>query len=424
MFQQKQQLSLKYLPSLRMQQGLQMLQTPIAELSSYVIQELINNPFFDLSSLEEEEWHQKSSSANFEATFAQPASLSSVLLSQIHHTFHTTEDLLVAYHITGNLSKEGFFVESPEFIAEQLNISLEKVHTVWRIIQTFHPIGISSPSLQSYWLMRLDNTVHQLAYQIILQCYPALTNCNFNLIAKRFHLSLKDLRKLLRKALGSIPWCPAAEYQAGTTSLAPPCPDIYIDYNEGWEIRINSKNLPPIKLNHQAFQLYEHLPKEEKKTLTQQILAAKWLIKNLKKREQTLFAIVEKLLPYQENFLLGRTFSPRPLTIKSIAENLRCHESTVFRAVNNKSIASPIGILPLKQLFPRTISTEETSLSKETILKWIRQWTTTEQSPLSDQDISEKISAKGISCARRTVTKYRSQLKILPAHKRKARFHM
>ncbi|AGW40264.1 RNA polymerase factor sigma-54 [Chlamydia pecorum] len=420
MFQQRQQTSVRPLPLLRMQQGLHMLQAPIAELSSYVIQELIDNPFFDLSSLEEEERSQYSSSfADLESSPSQPESLISHILSQIHQAFHTQEDIRIAYHIAGNLSDEGLFLEPVDLLAEQLHVSENRIYTVWGNMQKFHPSGICSPSLKSYWLMRLQDTPHQKAYQIISQCYSALTECNFPVIMKRFGITFKELREILKQALGSIPWCPAAGYHASSHLPSPPPPDIYVMYSQGWEIRVNSRGLPAIKLNTQAIQLYDDLPKEDKKLLTQQILSAKWLIKNLMKREHTLFSLVQKLLPYQEEFLLGRVSSPRPLTIKKIAEELECHETTIFRAVQNKSLASPIGILPLKLLFPRAVVTEESPLSKETILHWIRQWIATETSPLSDQSLSEKIAEKGIPCARRTVAKYRSQLKIPPAHKRK-----
>lgn len=136
-----------------------------------------------------------------------------------------------------------------------------------------------------------------------------------------------------------------------------------------------------------------------------------------------MFSIVEKILPHQENFLLGKTSCPKPLSVKNLSEELPYHESTIFRAIENKTLAGPIGIIPLKHLFPRPISTSD-SQSKETILQWIHQWVASETTPLSDADISKRISQQGIQCARRTVAKYRTQLKILPAHKRKVHSQM
>ncbi|AFS21121.1 RNA polymerase sigma-54 factor [Chlamydia psittaci GR9] len=423
MFQHHQKLSLNYLPSLRMQQGLQMLQSPITELSSYILQQIIHNPFFDISSLEEEEWSTCSSFPSVDASYSRPESLFSHLLTQVQQTFDRPEDLLIAQHIIGNLSDQGLFLSSPEELSLQLEVSLEAVNKVWKTIQYFHPLGIASPSLQDYWLLHLEGSPHTLAYKIIKEHYSLLINCDFLRIAKKCHCSPADLRHALKNALTTIPWCPAKGY-ASSSNIQPALPDVYVAKKDRvWEIQISSKGLPPIKLNSEVFHIYEQLPREEKKTLTQQILSAKWLIKNLRKREQTLFSIVEKILPHQENFLLGKTSCPKPLSVKNLSEELPYHESTIFRAIENKTLAGPIGIIPLKHLFPRPVSTSD-SQSKETILQWIHQWVTSETTPLSDADISKRISQQGIQCARRTVAKYRTQLKILPAHKRKVHSQM
>ncbi|MEF9519584.1 RNA polymerase factor sigma-54 [Chlamydia crocodili] len=419
MFQQHQKLSQNYLPSLRMQQGLQMLQSSITELSSYVLQQIIHNPFFDISSLEDEEWSVCSSLPSIDAAYSRPESLFSHLFTQVQQTFDSSEELLIAQHIIGNLSDQGLFLSSPDELSLQLEIPVEIIHTVWQTIQHFHPLGIASPSLQDYWLLHLESSSHTLAYKIIKEHYSLLINCDFLRIAKKCRCSPLDIRNALKLALAKIPWCPAEGY-ASLSNIQPALPDVYVTKkHQIWEIQVSSRGLPPIKLNSEVFHIYEQLPKEEKKNLTQQILSAKWLIKNLRKREQTLFAIVEKVLPHQESFLLGKTSSPKALSVKNLSEELSFHESTIFRAIENKTLAAPIGIISMKQLFPRAAS-NDTSQSKETILQWIHQWIASETIPLSDADISERISQQGIQCARRTVAKYRSQLKILPAHKRKS----
>ncbi|SPN73886.1 RNA polymerase factor sigma-54,DNA-directed RNA polymerase specialized sigma subunit, sigma54 homolog,RNA polymerase sigma-54 factor,Sigma-54, DNA binding domain [Chlamydia serpentis] len=428
MFQQKQQLSLKYLPSLRMQQGLRMLQSPLTELSSYITQEIIHNPFLDLSSLEDEE--SSFSSPFISSTFAYlnntPApqkSLYTHILSQIDEIFSTSQERLIAHQIAGNLSDQGLFLQNPEDLADQLELPLNEIYRVWNTIQNLNPLGIASPSLQSYWMRLLRDSSHQKAYTIIRDFYPLITNCEFLPIMKKLRLSLPELLTILKKALGTIPWSPAAAYTMKPL-VATPLPDIYLFYHSGsWDIKVSARGLPSIKLNRKTFDFYEQLPKEEQNNLTQQILSAKWLIKNLRKREETLLRIMESLLPKQEKFLLGNISSPEPVAIKSLAEDLALHESTIFRAIENKVIATPIGIFPLKRLFPKGVH-QDSSHSKEKILQWIYQWISTEQAPLSDRTISDRITAKGIPCARRTVAKYRSQLNILPANKRKMRLRM
>ncbi|AHK63622.1 RNA polymerase factor sigma-54 [Chlamydia avium] len=415
MFRPEQKLSLKYLPSLRMQQGLHMLQFPITELSSYLLQQIIHNPCFDLSSLEEEEWSPCLSLPSIEVS--QPESLLSYLYTQIQHTFDNPQDVRIAQHIIGNLSEQGLLSIPIQELALQLEVPVEEIAQIQIKIQHFHPLGIASSSLQDYWLFLLKHSSHTLAYTLIKDHYNALRNCDFSSIAKKLRCSPNHLLKSLKDALTSIPWSPAAGYTSPRSCPQPSLPDIYLKYEVGiWEIHINSRGLPPIRIDSHVLHIYEQLPEQEKKNLKHQILSAKWLIKNLKKREQLLFAIVEKMLPYQESFLLGKSSAPQALSVKFLAEELPYHQSTLFRAIENKTIATPKGIFPLKYLFPRPI--HNSTQSKETILRWIHQWISSETSPLSDADISKRISEQGIPCARRTVAKYRAQLNILPAHKR------
>lgn len=416
MFRQEQKLSLKYLPSLRMQQGLHMLQFPITELSSYLLQQMIHNPCFDLSSLEEENWSSCYSLPSIEV--AHPESLLSHLQTQICHTFYDPQDLHIAQHIIGNLSEKGLLIPSLQELALQLEVSIEEIALVQEKIQHFHPLGIASSSLQDYWLLLLKNSPHTLAYTLIKDHYHALRECNFFSIAKKFRCSSQHLLESLKNALLSIPWFPSSGYASSSPDFPVSLPDVYLNYiQDTWEIHISSRGLPPIKIDSYVLHIYEQLPEQEKKSLKHQILSAKWLIKNLRKREQLLFAIVEKILPYQEKFLLGKASVPQAFSVKMLAEELPYHPATLFRAIENKTIATPRGIFPLKYLFPRP-ACDNTSQSRETILRWIHQWIASETSPLSDADISKRISEYGIPCARRTVAKYRAQLNILPAHKR------
>ncbi len=415
MFRQEQKLSLKYLPSLRMQQGLHMLQFPITELSSYVLQQIIHNPCFDLCSLEEEDWSPCLSLPSTEVS--RPESLLSHLCTQIQHAFDDPKDIYIAQHIIGNLSEQGLLLLPLQELALQLEVTIEEISRIQTKIQYFHPLGIASSSLQDYWLFLLKDSHHTLAYTLIKEHYSALRNCDFFHLAKKFRCFPNYLLESLKNALASIPWAPASGYTSSVASQ-PALPDVYLKYVEGnWEIRISSRGLPPIKIDSSILHIYEQLPKQEKKNLKHQILSAKWLIKNLKKREQLLCAIVEKMLPYQENFLLGRTSAPQAFSVKALANELPYHQSTLFRAIENKTIATPQGIFPLKYLFPQS-AVNNTSQSKEMILQWIHQWIASETSPLSDADISQRIAEHGIPCARRTVAKYRAQLNILPAHKR------
>lgn len=416
MLQQQHSLSLRPLPSLHMQQGLHMLHAPITELSSYLLEQITLNPFFDLSSVEEDEWQPTlTASSSVDERYSRPETLLSHLLTQIQHAFSTHQEQHIAQYIVGNLSEHGLLTMPIDEIAEQLDVPEENVIAIRKQIQSFHPLGIASSSLQEYWLFCLQSSPHQLAYQIIKEHYPLLINCHFQRIAKKYRCSPEHLKKTLKQAFTTIPWSPAERYK--TRTVQPALPDIYLHHVQGqWDIQISNRGLPPIQLNRELLTLYDQLPKQEKQPLKQHILSAKWLVKNLRKREQTLLAVMQKVLAHQEPFLLGNTNHPSPLSVKNLAQELGFHESTLFRAIEHKALSTPKhGILPLKHLFPQTT---DNGVTRETILQWIHQWITSEEAPLSDAAISQRIAEKGISCARRTVAKYRAQLKILPAHKR------
>lgn len=396
--------------SLRMQQGLKILQAPLAELTSYVKQEITQNPVFDLSSLEEEE--EEVHFSTFREVEAPPDSLFSYVWKQAKQHFFCAKELRVAQYIIGNLSDGGLFLQTSEEGAQQLDVSITCFTHVLNKIRTFHPIGVASPSLQAYWLLRLPKKCQ--AYQIIRDYYAHLITCDFARIGRSLHLSPAQIHKELRQALATIPWQPASDYP--TPHIPSPLPDVYLRFRcDHWEAKMHT--LPEIRLNPDVLNLYNHLPPEEKRCLGHQIRAAKELMFHLRKRDQTLLAIVEKLSQYQSAFLRGKASSPKALSIKELAQEIRFHESTLFRAIENKTLAVPIGLIPMKALFSKTHS--QTRVSQEAISQRIMQMIAEENRPLSDATISANLKRQGICCARRTVAKYRAQLYILPAHQRR-----
>lgn len=412
------QQSLKLLPSLHMQQGMRVLQAPLAELRTYVQQQILLNPFLDLEPLNSEP-SEPSSLMPLTKTVEYTHSLFVYLLNQAYHTFSNQEDIHIAQYILGNLSEHGLFLMPLNEVSLFLRFPVEKITTVLRKIQQFDPLGIACSSLQEYWLLNLNKNQYPQAYSFIQNYYHQLQACDFSTIAKKTKIPIATIQNLLKQALSSIPWSPANQFTASIKTPLPPLPDIYLKYlGKEWEMTLNHQGLPTIRLNQETFSAYLSLSKKEQSSLSQHIVAAKWLLKHLKKREQTLLAVIKHIVLYQEPFLLGRKKTPDPLSVKTIAKELSFHESTIFRAVEQKVLATPIGLIPMKTLLPRSLGGDQNA-SKELIFHWIRKWVQEEETPLSDAAIKEKIQAKGITCARRTVAKYRDQLHIPPAHQRK-----
>lgn len=418
MLHQHQTASVALCPALHLQQGLDMLQMPVAELATFVSQQITINPCFDLDSLDS----PPESFSFFPISEQYPftETLSAYLLRQIDTNFASSQERTIAQYIVGNLSPEGLFLENPSLVAADLNVSEHLFHKVWQRIQQLHPLGVGAPSLQSYWVSLLQTSPHKEALAIIRNHFPRLARCDFTTIARKMHATTTEILTFLRHAFASIPWCPAAGFSETLHPPAPALPDAYLSFsrNSSWDVSINKDCLPSIRLNDTVLDIYPSLPREEKDHLSQQIRAAKQLLRNVKKREETLLAILRVLIPYQEEFLLKKRTSPKAFSVKQIARELSLHEATVCRAIDNKTLATPVGLLPMRSLFPQAVGSCPDQ-SKATILHWIHQWISTEKHPLSDAAISQKIIEKGIPCARRTVAKYRSQLNIPPAHQRK-----
>ena len=418
MLHQHRTASVTLCPSLHIQQGLDMLQMPVADLSAFVSQQITINPCFDLDSLDS----SPESFSFFPLSDQYPftETLSSHLFRQIEEHFPLPQERIVAQYIVGNLSPEGFFLDDPSLSALDLGVSPLLFQTIWHRIQQLHPLGIASPSLQSYWLSLLEGSSHKEALTIIRQHFSRLARCDFAAISKKMHIPVADILAFLRQALTSIPWCPAAGFSHSHKTPNPALPDAYLSFSQEavWEISINKDFLPPIKLNPSVLHIYDTLPRDDKGHLSQHIRSAKHLLRNIKKREETLLAILQVVIPYQEEFLLKKRSYPKAFSVKQVAQELSFHETTICRAIDNKMLATPIGLISMRSLFPQAVGICPDQ-SKATILHWIHQWISTEKQPLSDAAISQKILAKGIPCARRTVAKYRSQLNIPPAHQRK-----
>ncbi|AAF73614.1 RNA polymerase sigma-54 factor [Chlamydia muridarum str. Nigg] len=418
MLHQHQTASVALCPALHIQQSLDMLQMPVAELSEFLSQQITINPCFDLDALDD----LPDTCSFFPISEHHPftETLLSHLLHQIEVHFSLPQDRAIAQYIVGNLSPEGLFLEDPSLSASNLGVSDVLFQKIWLRIQQFHPLGIASSSLQSYWLSLLDPSSHKEALMIIRQHFNRLARCDFAGISKKIQLPIAKILVFLRQALASIPWCPAAGFPNSLKTPSPALPDAYLSFSheKSWEIFMNKDSLPAIRLNSTVLHIYHTLPRDDKDHLSQQIRAAKQLLRNIKKREETLLAVLRVLIPYQEEFLLKKRSVPKAFSVKQLARELSLHETTICRAINNKTLATPIGLISMRSLFPQAVGACPDQ-SKATILHWIHQWISTEKNPLSDEAISQKIIAKGIPCARRTVAKYRSQLNIPPAHQRK-----
>lgn len=360
-----------------------------------------------------------------EAQIQNQSSLFEYLMKQAHEIFETQEDLKVAELLIGNFDEKGFLGVSLEEISMLENISMNKLKTVLQVIQTFDPHGVGATSLVESLLIQLQcrNKTDSLAYKIVSEHFEDLIHNRLPLIKKNLKCSIAEIRSAITKDIAKL------DLHPGTLHNNQYVPYITADVlikEEGGEllVNINDEILPPLRLNHQFFKLLKKadVSSEAKEYMKQKIAAGRWLLKSLNQRQETLYKIGSLLAKKQKEYFISHHGQLSPMTMKSVAEELQLHESTIARAVANKYLACPRGLVPLRSFFTNAYHTAQgTRISSRTVKETLVEILTKEDKshPWSDEEISKKIQEEGIICARRTVTKYRKELNIGSTTQRK-----
>ncbi len=334
----------------------------------------------------------------------QDVSLYEHLMQQAQLCFETREELVKAQEIIGNLDERGFLGDFP---ADPLILAK---------IQTFDPPGVAARNLQQSLLLQLPRGSH--SFVLIRDHFDDLLHRRFAQLAKKMRCSLPFLEEMLRKEVSKLNFSPGSRFR---TSIAPPLvPDVVLKKDgDKWVVEICENHLPRFDLISPP----ETVEKGEKSYIRRHIAEGKWLLRMIRRRHNTLRAIVLFLLKTQTEFFGGNLKKLVPLTMREAAAALSIHESTVARAVSDKYLSCPLGIFSMRSFFSHTITTTSgKKISNSTVRRLIAELIEKEdkQAPLSDQEIGDEIQKLGIPCARRTVAKHRQTLRLEPAQLRKS----
>lgn len=449
-----------------MQQALNLLQLPIMELAELVEQQLEENPVLELSEEEGdpsmEEHHDEEEmdferdnfevlkeiddsftdimndvpraprtqdddkrQAYLETLLVDEGSLHDLLLSQAREVFQDKEDLEMAELIVGSLEDSGLFQSDLDEIALYNNLDKERLAYVLKIIQTFDPPGIAAKTIREALLaqLRKQKKDKTLAYEIIDKYYDELIHHKIPLIQRGLKVDSHLIQETIEKEIKLLNLHPSASVASGLVPYI--TPDVIIKEIDGrLEIMINNESIPSLRLNRNYLRLLQNASSSEetKKFVLSKLNEAKWFMKTIHQRGNTLQRIAELLVQKNRDFFLSESGQMIPLTMKTIAQELELHESTIARAVMNKYVDCPKGLLSLRSFFNSTFETTGgETLSSRSIKDLIVELINKEdkQHPLSDDKIAEIIQHKGITCARRTVAKFRAQLSLGNAHQRR-----
>lgn len=359
-----------------------------------------------------------------ESSICAAPSLFEHLMQQVQEVFNEESKRSIAEMVVGNLDESGFLTSSIQELASLQGCPPEDIEAVLKEVQTFDPIGVGARNLKESLLLQLKRKGKEssLAYTLVESYFEELLHNKIPLIKKRLHCQTEEIEDAVGE-IAKLDLHPGSRITRQVASFI--VPDISLR-QEGEElvVVINDDYMPRLKFNSRYMRMLEDpsLSEETKGFIKKKIVSAKWLLRNLSQRNETLEKIAKELAKRQHSFFLDPNGQLIPLTMKTLAEEIQVHESTIARAVSDKYIDTPRGVLPLRSFFTSSLSTEKgLDISSKTVRQMVKEIIDEEdkQHPLSDEAISAKIKAKGVQCARRTVAKYRTALNLGNTQQRK-----
>lgn len=351
------------------------------------------------------------------------------LLEQARVTARTTRDLGLLTVLIDALNDQGYLEESLEeihaYLPEELDIDIEELATSLKLLQHFDPVGVGArtPSeclaLQLQQLPKVPFVIRRLALHIVDDYLTLFAQRDFNKIKKALDCDDEDLREVQTAMQRCYPH-PGALFASESTDYV--VADVIIQYGkQGWYAALNSHVIPNLRINA----LYANALRNSKSegALSTQLQEAKWLIKNMRQRFDTILRVSQAIVERQRNFFTHGAVAMKPLVLREIADTLGLHESTISRVTTQKYMLTPHGMFELKYFFGSHVATETGGEASSTAIRALIKQLIGEENPktpLSDSKIADMLAEQGMVVARRTVAKYREILKIPPVTLRKA----
>ncbi len=356
--------------------------------------------------------------ANLEAYIAAPANLRDHLEMQLGLATAGTADRMTGQVLIDSIDENGYFTGSLDDIAARLHAPLEQAERILRLIQGFDPSGVGARNLAECLAIQLrERDRFDPAMQALVGHLDLLAKRDFAALRKICKVDEEDILDMLGEIRRLDPK-PGRAFGGG--SIAPVLPDVIVRPlpDGSWHVELNTDVLPRILVNHSyTTRVGKGKGKEaDRNFISACRQTANWLTKSLEQRARTILKVSSEIVRQQDNFLAHGVECLRPLDLKTIAEAVGVHESTVSRVTSNKYMATPRGLFELKYFFTASIAAHDggAAHSAESVRFRIRQMIGQERPSqiLSDDAIVVRLKEANIDIARRTVAKYREILKI------------
>lgn len=355
-------------------------------------------------------------------------SLQDYLLWQLDLTPFSETDRSIAMSIIDAIDDKGYLTISLDEILDSLDstdIELDEVQVVLKRVQQFDPLGVGARDLQECLQIQLATYAPQTpwvsqAQMLLTKHIDLIAKRDYKLLCRAAKLTKEDLKHVLHLLQQLEPYPGNAISAIQQTQYV--VPDVYVVKMRGkWQVLLNTESMPRLKVN-QTYAAMKSTNQEDNQYIKSHVQEAKWLIKSLESRNETLLKVARCIVEHQQDFFELGEQAMKPLILNDIANDVELHESTISRVTTQKYMHTSRGIFELKYFFSSHVATDSGGECSSTAIRaHIQELIAGEntEKPLSDSKLESLLADKGIKVARRTVAKYRESLGIASSSQRK-----
>ncbi len=353
------------------------------------------------------------------------------LLAQVSLTGLTPRDKLIVEFVVGHLDEDGYLKQDLEelrasALAAMSDVDIEELQIARRHVQNLEPTGVGARDVAECLALQLKALPASIEHRdaaitLVTRHLDVLAARDFNKLKRLLGVD-EDVLREVRALVLTLDPKPGRAFGAGDVRYV--VPDVLVrKAGSRWTAQLNRDAMPRLRINQMYADILQASRENGGKHLSGQLQEARWLIKNVQQRFDTILRVTQSIVDRQKNFFEHGEVAMRPLVLREIAEAVGLHESTISRVTTQKYMLTPRGMFELKYFFGSHVSTDTGGACSATAIRaLIKQLVAAEDAkkPLSDHRISDILAQQGIQVARRTVAKYREGMHIQPANLRKS----
>lgn len=367
----------------------------------------------------------------FETQRSKSSTLLDHLLWQVELTSFSERDHAIAMAIIDSINEDGYLISSPEEIHQGLqsqldDLDFDEVNAVLHRVQNFDPVGVAAIDLKDCLRLQIQQLPESTPFKeealtLVTRYLDLLATHEQSKLMRKLGVTERQLDEVVA-LIRTLDPKPGAQIQESDSEYV--IPDVYVvKRNDKWQVNLNPDIAPKLRINSLYSGMIKRADNSKDNTcMKDHLQEARWFIKSLQSRNDTLLRVARCIVEKQTGFLEHGSIAMKSMVLRDIAEELELHESTISRVTTQKYMHTPNGIVEFKYFFSSHVSTEGGGECSSTAIRaFIKELISNENlaKPLSDSKIAELLKEKGINVARRTIAKYREAMLISSSSQRK-----